>query len=233
MPGPDRDPSTRRRRGVLRHYDRPVWRDRLFWLVAIPSVAATAVFVGLLLVIWGVPSDVVGWLRPVVLGVIVVNLSFTLLGASVTTTRHFQRGLGQGSQPRDGDLEAKGRAAGAVVGKALRSAKAARGATVPARSRPSPTPRPAASASSPGPALDPAPDPAVEPAPGHAVEPAPDRAGAEPDPLGDAPNVPPNRASVTGRTERPPRPPVTADKAARVAGAMVGRRLAERRRRQP
>jgi|GEM_PF-716067 len=143
----------KRRRGVLRHYHRPIWRDRLFWLVAIPSVLATALAVGALLGVAGEPDSPVGWIRPVLLGVIVLMLSFRMLGAGVTTSRHFQRGLGEGSAPRPNDLEAKGRAAGAVVGRAVRAARR----PIAATSKPGPEPAGPEPKSEPEPAADPTP----------------------------------------------------------------------------
>lgn len=191
------DPAPRRRRGVLRHYSHPFWRDRIFWLVAIPSVVVTAAFVGMLMVFTGVPATPLDWLRPGLVGFLVLLLAFRLLGMGVTSTVGFQTGLDTGSAPRSGDLEAKGRAAGAVVGRAL---QATRG---PTQASPAASPTPAGDVAPPGP--PPARD-LTAPDPADATDPA-------------------------TRPTAPERPTVTPDRAARVAGAMVGRRLAERRRR--
>jgi hypothetical protein len=182
--GRDGGAPRRRTRGLLRHYDRPLWRDPMFWVVALPSVVATAVIVPLLLVLWGVPESAFAWVRIVVLGLIVLNLAFRVLGFSLVTTRHFQRGLGEGSAKRDGDWEDKGRAAGAVVGKAIASTRKASSGT---------------SATSSGP------------------------------PSSDDPLATPSTPAVE---KAAPTTKETVDKAARVAGGMVGRRLAERRRKQ-
>jgi hypothetical protein len=178
---------------VLRHYSRPFWRDRMFWLVAIPAAMVTAAFVAVIVALTGVPATPIDWLRPGLVGLIVLLMAFRLLGMGVTSTVGFQEGLNRGSAPRASGAEAKGRAAGAVVGKALRASR-----------------RPAATAAAPAPA--PAPDPSPEPTVTDDPTPQPPR---------PVPTVP----------SGPGRPKVSPDKAARVAGAMVGRRLAERRRR--
>jgi hypothetical protein len=187
--GPEASARRRRKRGVLRHYDRPLWRDRMFWVVALPSVLATAVIVGVLLVVWGVPESALGWVRLVVVGLLVVNLGFRLLGFSLVTTRHFQRGVGEGSAKRDGDWEDKGRAAGAVVGKAIASTRKATSGTSNASGSPPPSDKPPAAPSTPAP-------------------------------------------STTSASTPEPSTKETVDKAARVVGGMVGKRLAERRRKQ-
>jgi hypothetical protein len=203
---------------VLRHYDRPLWRDRLFWIVAVPSGLVTALFVGTVLLLAGVPEDPIGWLRPVLLGIVVLVLSFRLLGAGVTTSRRFRTGLGEGSTARPGDLESKGRAAGAVVGRALRAGRTTAGADAePARVAAQPAAPPAPTGA------------ATEPADGHHTAPDSD----------PGPSITIAADAATSPAAAPEPPPVTiatpstadaVDRAARVAGAMLGRRLAERRR---
>jgi hypothetical protein len=181
----------------MRHYDRPSWRDRMFWVVAVPSVVATAVVVGLLLLLWGVPDAGFAWVRLVVVGLIVLNLSFRVLGFSLVTSRHFQRGLGEGSAKRDGDWEDKGRAAGAVVGKAIASTRKATSGTS------TPSSRPRQSDKTPTPTAESTPTPTASPTPTDTSTNTPESSTKE-----------------------------IVDKAARVVGGMVGRRLAERRRKQ-
>ncbi|MCD9625040.1 hypothetical protein [Rhabdothermincola salaria] len=181
----------------MRHYERPLHRDRLFLLVAASSVLVTVVFVALVVLLTGLPDQPLDWLRPAVLGLLVALLSFRLLGMGVTSSRTFQEGLrgtsGEhrgapgGDAPVPHDFEATGRAAGAVVGQALRATRAAR-------------------------------TPSAAPDPGHATEPG---SPAETTPTASADNAPATPAAT------PPR----VDATARVAGAMLGRRLAERRRR--
>jgi hypothetical protein len=212
--GRDAGERSRRRRGVLRHYDRPLWRDRMFWVVALPSVLATAVIVGLLLVLWGVPDSALAWVRIVVVGLIVLNLGFRLLGFSLVTTRHFQRGLGEGSAKREGDWEDKGRAAGAVVGRAIASTRKVTSGTSAASESPH--------RSDNGPTRDAVDDP-PQTEPDHATEPSPSTV-TQPTP---GPTASPSSASAPEPSTKE-----TVDKAARVVGGMVGRRLAERRRKQ-
>lgn len=243
----------RRRRGVLRHYDRPLWRDRMFWVVAVPSVLITAALVGLLLVVGGVPDDAIGWIRPALVGVVVLLLAFRLLGAGVTTTRHFQRGMGEGTARRESAMEARGRVAGRAVGSALHRARTTRAGSPDPTATPTPAPppapeaRPATEPPRPSPLVEPArttdtdvaPAPTATPAPPTTPAPAPTTAAApdEPTTAPPEPTASPARAGDAGpATPAPaadtPAPKVTADAAARVAGAMVGRRLAERRRRR-
>jgi hypothetical protein len=236
---------------VLRHYRRPIWKDRLFWLVGTMSALTTAAFVAVILVITGVPETPLGWARPLLLGAVVLLLSFRLLGAGVTTSRHFQRGLGEGSAPRPNDLEAKGRAAGAVVGRAVKAARSPKPATTSspaATPTPTPTTRPAAvptmNAPPPQAAAEPVPTPVtsvpapIEPLPA-APEPEPTGTGSEhrtvtAEPESHADPEPAAEPVPAAGLEAPPpeaeaTPKVTADAAARSLGSMVGRRLAERR----
>jgi len=189
-----------RRRGVLRHYDRPLHRDQLFLLVAGSSLLVTIVFVGIVMLLTGLPADPVDWVRPALLGLLVAVLSFRLLGIGVTTSRKFQEGLrGRSGGPRGAagpgdpaghDFEATGRAAGAVVGRALRRTRSA--------------------------------DRAVSAAGASAAPP-------RRDPEADAPASAPDAAlaATPSRPTGPTRP--TVGRAARVAGAMDGRRRADRR----
>ena len=131
---PESGNRPKRRRGVLRHYHRPLWRDRLFWLVGAMSVLTTAAVVAVIMVITGVPDSPVSWLRPILLGLAVLLLSFRLLGAGVTTSRHFQRGLGEGSAPAP--TTSRPRAAPPAPSWAAPSPP-------PASRRPPPRPRPA------------------------------------------------------------------------------------------
>ena len=260
------EPRPRRRRGVLRHYRQPVWKDRLFWIVAVPSVLITALVVAVLLLVSGPPDGPLGWLRPVLLGVIVLLLSFRLLGAGVTTSRKFQSGLSEGTTARPGDLEAKGRAAGAVVGRAVKAAKSAPpsdtpssrtttpsgpGASGPAGGAPTTSAARAAgrAAGMAKASVKPRPIPAepstttpVPPAPTAVPTPVP----AEPGPTPPAPTPDPDPPVPTPDAVEPPSPAPTpapapaaaeapdtgetVDRAARVVGSMIGRRLAERRR---
>jgi hypothetical protein len=232
--GRDGSAPRRRKRGVLRHYDRPLWRDRMFWVVALPSVVATAVIVGLLLLLWGVPDSGFAWVRIVVVGLIVLNLAFRVLGFSLVTTRHFQRGLGEGSTKRDGDWEDKGRAAGAVVGKAISKTRKATSATAAAAPRPRasddrPPATPAIAASA-----DDAVDAAASGTTGTEGPTLDDRVQPDPAPVAEATSAPSSSTSSSspGAGTDQPSTKETVDKAARVVGGMVGRRLAERRRKQ-
>ena len=273
---PEPPRRTPRRRGVLRHYHQPVWKDRLFWIVAVPSVVITALVVAVLVLVSGPPDTTIGWARPVLLGLIVLLLSFRLLGAGVTTSRKFQTGLSEGTTSRPGDLEAKGRAAGAVVGRAVKAAKGAPPSDAPS-SRPvvpsdpdnarpaggstssaaraagravgtakaSMTPRPvdptptAATVATPIPTPEPPrvvpePDPAppiAAPDPDPGI-PEPDPVAPEPDPAPGPAEAPPTPASApaTATTTAAPGTADTVDRAARVVGSMIGRRLRERRR---
>ncbi len=252
---------TQRRRGVLRHYHQPVWKDRLFWIVAVPSAVITALVVAVVVLVSGPPDTAIGWLRPVLVGVIVLLLSFRLLGAGVTTSRKFQTGLSEGSTARPGDLEAKGRAAGAVVGRAVKAAKGAppsdatssqpvdppdRGTDRAAGSSTASAARVAGRAvgtakasMSAGsvdrtPATDtvtppvptPEPPPAIpEPDPGPAI-PEPDPAPGPVGPPSPSPTPAPAGAATTATSGTGD----TVDRAARVVGSMIGRRLRERRR---
>jgi outer membrane biosynthesis protein TonB len=211
------------------------------------SVLVTALFTAVILVITGVPETPLGWARPVLLGVVVLLLSFRLLGAGVTTSRHFQRGLGEGSAPRPDDLEAKGRAAGAVVGRALKAARApatpfvTAAAVVPEHEPAEPEPveaeqEPVTTAPEREATIEPEP---VEPEP---VEPEPEPVAEAPDAKATEPEPEPAPAPAAVTVEPGPepdresapetpaeKPKVTADAAARSIGSMVGRRMAERR----
>jgi hypothetical protein len=253
--GRDASARKRRKRGMLRHYDRPLWRDRMFWVVAVPSVLATAVLVAGMLLLWGVPESALGWVRIVVVGLIVLNLGFRLLGFSLVTSRHFQRGLGEGSAKREGDWEDKGRAAGAMVGKAIRTTRKVSGSAGLTGSRPAPsddepaTPaNPTAETAARPPLSDNPRAPATVPA-DEQVSAASDLPGTPTSAVGDepaggagtaatgeedaqpaTPTTPPPARSADSQAE--PSTKETVDKAARVVGGMVGRRLAERRRKQ-
>jgi hypothetical protein len=252
--GRDASARKRRKRGMLRHYDRPLWRDRMFWVVAVPSVLATAVLVAGMLLLWGVPESALGWVRIVVVGLIVLNLGFRLLGFSLVTSRHFQRGLGEGSAKREGDWEDKGRAAGAMVGKAIRTTRKVSGSAGLTGSRPAPSDDEPATPANPTaetaarPPLSDNPRPATVPA-DEQVSAASDLPGTPTSAVGDepaggagtaatgeedaqpaTPTTPPPARSADSQAE--PSTKETVDKAARVVGGMVGRRLAERRRKQ-
>ncbi len=234
--------------------------------MAVPSALITALVVAVLLVVSGTPDTAIGWLRPVLLGVIVLLLSFRLLGAGVTTSRKFQTGLAEGTTARPGDFEAKGRAAGAVVGRAVKAAKGTPpsdtpssrsatpsdpGAESPAGGSPTTSaaraagraagmakasldPRPTSDESSAATTVPRAPIPVPTPAPPE-PDPTPPAPALEPDPpvptpdASESPSPAPTPAPAPA-AEEAPGTGETVDRAARVVGSMIGRRLAERRR---
>ena len=161
-------------------------------------------FVSLVVLLTGLPEDALGWVRPGIVGVLVALLSFRLLGMGVTSSVKFQEGLrgaSPGAQPQPGD--------GAAPSHDYEATGRAAGAAVGKALR--------ATRSSPR---------TSAPTPAPSAQPSPHPPGDDHDADGE-PAAPP--AATTSGPPAPAGP--TVDRAARVAGAMVGRRLAERRRR--
>ena len=182
-----------------------MWRDVHLWLVLVPSLVAGALVAGIVMLVTGVPSSVAGWIAVGAVGVVVVLVAFVTLAMGVNSARAFARGAAESDERRAQSFEASGRAAGAMVGRGLRGLR--RGSRRP------PTARPAIDVAS-----------TEQPAP-----PAPDAGAASPPSGGAAPPAPHPGSASAERGEEPPA--VTVDAAARSIGSMVGRRLADRRRR--
>lgn len=187
-----------------------MWRDVHLWLVLVPSLVVGALVGGLVVLVAGVPSSTAGWVGVGLVAAIVVLVAFVTLAMGVNTARAFSRGAAESDERRGRSYEATGRAAGAMVGRGLRGLR--RGG------RRNPTRPPAIDVAS---SERPSAPPSAEPDPPST---APSRPAADP-------SAAPTPKATTPSDRDDERPPVTVDAAARSIGSMVGRRLAERRRR--
>jgi hypothetical protein len=166
--------SSRRRRGTLSAFRRPVITDPTFWIAAGAALLIGA-FVGVAVdALTGGQATALGLAVPLVCGVVALWLSFKLLAMGMSTGRALEEAQ-PADEPRAQALEDRGRAAGAAVGRSA-------AAFVNRRKGATPSTAPPVASSAPAP-------------------------GADPEPA----------------------EPVTVDKAARVLGSMVGRRLGDRR----
>ena len=199
-------PSRSRRRGTFGAFRRPFVTDLVFWVAALVALAFGALVGALVLAMLGVPGSWVGWL-PVAVALVVAGwLAFKLLvmGMNMSRALHHPE---PADDARASTLEGTGRAAGALAGRgAAALARRTRGTSAtPSGSPETPTPPPVPDA--PGPDV---------PTPG--PEPEPVATGSEPPRAEPARPVP------------EPGGQVTVDRAARVIGSMIGRRVGARRR---
>jgi hypothetical protein len=199
-------PSRARRRGTFSAFRRPFLTDPIFWIAAGIAVAIGVVVSGALIAFGGrMPDSVLSWGVAALFFVIAGWLSFKLLAMGLNTSRAIEEAE-PANEARAQKLEGTGRAAGATLGKgAARLVKGrSKGTAKPAAQTPPAAPTPSPTVATPPPAPAPAPTPTPAPRPAPAAAPAPGPTADE-------------------------KPDVTVDKAARVLGSMVGRRLADRK----
>jgi len=194
-------PSRARRRGTFGAFRRPFITDPVFWIAAGISIVIGLAVSGALVAFGGrMPDSALSWGVAVLFFAVAGWLSFKLLAMGLNTSRAIEE-ADVADERRAQKLESTGRTAGAVLGKG--ASRLARG-----RSAKAPAAAPPAGA---------APTPAPAPAPAPTSTPSAPRAAAA-----AAPPSAPASAGAEGGD-------VTVDKAARVLGSMVGRRLAERK----
>jgi len=95
-------------------FHRPLWRDRVAWFACGLTVALLLVQAPLL---HFDTSSTVRWIGLGLDVAITAFICFAVVGAIAGTFRGFRRGLAEGAKATPGDLEAKGRALGSVVGR--------------------------------------------------------------------------------------------------------------------
>lgn len=98
----------------LKGFQRPLWRDRVAWLAGGLTIALLAVQAPLL---HFDTSSVLRWVGLALDIAVTAFVCFAVVGAIAGTFRGFRRGLAEGATAKPGDLEAKGRALGSMVGR--------------------------------------------------------------------------------------------------------------------
>jgi hypothetical protein len=196
-------PSSARRRGTFGAFRRPFLTDPVFWIAAALAVTIGLVISAALVALGGrVPDSPLSWGVAILIFVVAGWLSFKLLAMGLNTSRALEEAE-VANPTRAASLESTGRSAGALAGRgaaSLMKRGKKKGAATAAPPVASPAPPTPTPAPTPAPAPAPAPTPAATTPP--ATQPAPAPAADD---------------------------DVTVDKAARVLGSMVGKRLAARR----
>lgn len=199
-------PSRARRRGTFSAFRKPFLTDPIFWIAAGIAIVIGVVVSAALLAFGGrMPDSLLSWGIAVLFFTVAGWLSFKLLAMGLNTSRALEDAE-PANESRAQKLEGTGRVAGATLGKGAARLVKGRSKSTPKAAPAAPTPPTAATAAPappPAAAPAPAPTPAATPAPAAAPTPAPAAEEEKPD--------------------------VTVDKAARVLGSMVGRRLADRK----
>lgn len=100
--------------GLWKGFTRPVWRDRAAWA----ALGLSVVIVVLQVPFWDLDGNSTwGWVGIGISVGLSVMIGFALVGTVVGFFRGFKIGVIEGLEERDGDLEAKARSVGRVVGK--------------------------------------------------------------------------------------------------------------------
>lgn len=194
----------------------------MFWLAAGFATLAGLLAAGAMTVALGVPDSALTWIWPAGAFAFCGWLAFKFLAMGINTSRALEPSPDPVHESRAQKMESGGRMAGAALGAGARTLlrRRPRGRTDGSSNPPAPAPAPVAQ-TAPTPTARTTPDADATTAAETPEPPTP-----EPHPTLTPPaRVPPPSAPLA----KEPQTEVTADKAARVLGSMVGRRLADRK----